>query len=273
VGARINPERPRSCSGTTETVGLPKPSPIATVTELELSYSVVSRAHADGAERALFTRRLPRGSSTGSSASGGVPGRRSQPAGRPAYGPERKLVTILFADVKGSMAMSRSVALEEWWLVMADLFDDMCEGVSLFGGRVVGFTGDGVMAVFEDHEQPDDHAHRACEAALWVRDAMNRRAHELRRERELELAVRIGVNSGEVLAGTIGRDQSRRYAVNGYAVALAKRIEALTEPGRVWVSEYTADLVAHEKQLRDLGTFEVRGAPSNVRVFELLGQI
>ena len=252
-------------------VGQLKLSPIATVTELDIPHSFISRAH--GAERALFTRRPPRGSSTSASPSASASRRRSQPTGRPAHVPERKLLTILFADVKGSMAMSRSVALEEWWLVMADLFDDMCEGISQFSGHVVGFTGDGVMAIFEDHEQPHDHAYRACKAALWVRDAMDRRAHELRRARGLDLEVRIGINSGEVLAGTIGRDQTRRYTVNGYAVALAKRIEALTQPRHVWVSEYTACLVAHATRLRDLGTFEVRGAPSKLRVFELLGQV
>jgi class 3 adenylate cyclase len=128
------------------------------------------------------------------------------------------------------------------------------------------------MAVFEDHGGPADHAHRACAAALWVRDAMLRRADQLRRGRRLELAVRIGVNSGEVLAGTIGRHESRRYTVNGYPVALAKRIEGLTQPGRVWVSEDTAQLVARAQRLRDLGTFAVSGAPTKVRVFELLGQ-
>jgi class 3 adenylate cyclase len=238
-GGRINRGRPRSC------LRLPEPRPIAAVTELELSYSGISRRQR----------------------------RRSRAVGRSGYGPERRLVTILFADVKGSMEMSRSVSLEEWWLVIADLFDDMCEGVSLFGGRVDGFTGDGVMAVFEDHGGPCDHAHRACAAALWVRDAMHRRADLLRRERHLELAVRIGVNSGEVLAGTIGRHESRRYTVNGYPVALAKRIEALTQPGRVWVSEDTAQLVARAQRLRDLGTVDVSGAPSKVRVFELLGHV
>jgi adenylate cyclase len=247
-----------------------KPSPIGTVPEPELSYSVISRAHSDSAQR-LFTRRVARGDSAQSSPSGSASTPRSRPIRRPEHGPERKLVTILFADVKGSMAISHSIALEQWWLVMAELFDDMCEGVSLFGGRVAGFTGDGVMAVFEDHGRPDDHAHRACEAALWVRDAMRRRADELRRELQLELAVRIGINSGEVLAGAIGREQSRRYTITGYAVALAKRIETLTQPGRVWVSEYTAALVSQAKRLHDLGAFDVRGAPSKVRVFELLG--
>jgi class 3 adenylate cyclase len=221
-----------------------EPSPIAALTELELAHSGTSRA-----ER-----------------------RRSRTTGRSGYGPERRLVTILFADVKGSTALSRSVALEDWWLVIAELFDDMCEGVSLFDGRVDGFTGDGVMAVFEDHGGPGDHADRACAAALWVRDAMHRRADQLRRERRLELAVRIGLNSGEVLVGTIGRRESRRYTVGGYPVALAKRIEALAHPGRVWVSEDTAHLVAPARRPRDLGAFDVSGAPSRVRVFELLAR-
>jgi adenylate cyclase len=239
------------------------------VSEFELSYSALSHEQSDGAANALFTQRLIRGESANSSLSAATR-RRSRPVHPSLDGTERKLVTILFADVEGSMALSRSIELDEWWLVIADLFEDMCEGVSLFGGRLGGFTGDGVMAVFEGGAKPEDHAHRACEAALWLRDAMHRRAAELQREGGLALSVRIGVNSGEVLTGTIGRSQGRRYTVSGYAVALAKRIEALTQPGHVCLSEHTARRVAHATCLHDRGLFEVKGAPSKVRVFELI---
>jgi class 3 adenylate cyclase len=178
-------------------------------------------------------------------------------------------VTILFADVKGSMALSRLVELEDWWLVIAGVLEELCEGVSLFGGWVGGCTGDGIMAVFESRARTDDHAERACEAALWLRDAMRQRAEVLGGELGLGLAVRIGVNSGEVLTGTIGRRHGSYYTAAGYAVALAKRIEALATPGRVCISEHTARLVSRTAQLHDLGAFDVKGAPSKVRIFEL----
>lgn len=248
-----------------------KPPWVPTVAEIELSYSALSNKRTNEAANAVFTRRLI-GAESASCSLSVAPRRRSRPVQRPLYGTERKLVTILFADVMGSMALSRSIEPEEWWLVIAHLFEDMCEGVSRFGGRLGSFTGDGVMAVFEGHGRPEDDAHSACEAALWLRDAMHRLADALQRERGLDLSVRIGVNSGEVLAGTIGHNDSRLYTVSGYAVALAKRIEALTQPGHVCVSEHTAQYVARANCLRDRGLFHVKGAPAKVRVFELIGR-
>jgi class 3 adenylate cyclase len=183
---------------------------------------------------------------------------------------ERKFVTVLFVDVKGSMDLIRAVALEEWWSVIDGLFEVMCEGVYRFGGWVAGFTGDGIKAVFESAEETDDHARRACDAALWLRDAIREPAAELRGEHGLELSVRIGINSGEVLTGTIGDRYRRCYTVNGYAVALAKRIETIARPGRIYLSEHTAALVAGVAQLRDLGAYEVKGAEVPVGVFELV---
>jgi class 3 adenylate cyclase len=122
---------------------------------------------------------------------------------------ERKFVTILFADVEGSMGLSGSIGLDEWWDVMDDLFELMCEGVCRFGGWVGAFTGDGIKAIFEAPGTAEEHARRGCQAALWLRDAMPRPAAELRRKRQLELSVRIGLNSGEVLTGTIGNRYSR----------------------------------------------------------------
>jgi class 3 adenylate cyclase len=188
----------------------------------------------------------------------------------PLFGTERKLATILSVDMKGSMALSRSIELEEWWLVIAELFEDMCEGVSLFGGWVMTFTGDGVMALFEGRVRSEAHPRRACLAALWLRDMVQRRHEELQRQRGLELSVRIGINSGEVLTGVMGRRHGRTFTANGYAIALAKRVETLATPGRVCLSEHTAQLVTDSASLCDRGLFDVKGASSKVRMFELL---
>jgi adenylate cyclase len=190
----------------------------------------------------------------------------------PLSGTERKLVTILSADVEGSMALCRSIELEEWWLVIAELFEAMCEGVSLFGGWVMAFTGDGVMALFEGSIGSEGHPRRACEAALWLRDMVQRRREELQSRRGIDLSVRIGINSGEVLTGVMGRRHGRTFTANGYAIALAKRVETLATPGCVWVSEHTAQLLADGANLCDRGLFAVKGASSKVRVFELLGE-
>lgn len=189
----------------------------------------------------------------------------------PVCSTERKFVTVMFVDVKGSMHLSRAVDLEEWWSVIAGLFELMCESVYQFGGWVGNFTGDGINAVFEGPGATDDHAGRACEAALWLRHAIRAAAAELHSGHGLELLVRIGINSGEVLTGTIGDRYSRYYTANGYPVALAKRIEVLARPDRIYLTEHTAALVAGAVQLRDLGSFEVKGADSPVGVFELVG--
>ncbi|MGZ4232108.1 MAG: adenylate/guanylate cyclase domain-containing protein [Solirubrobacteraceae bacterium] len=189
----------------------------------------------------------------------------------PLFGTERKLATILSVDLKGSMALSRSVELEDWWLVIAELFEDMCEGVSLFGGWVMAFTGDGVMALFEGCVSSEAHPRRACQAALWLRDMVQRRHDELQRQRGLELSVRIGINSGEVLTGVMGRRHGRTFTANGYAIALAKRVETLATPGCICVSEHTAQLVRDRASLCDRGLFEVKGASSKIRMFELMG--
>lgn len=180
---------------------------------------------------------------------------------------ERKFVTVLFADVKDSMGLSRAIDLEDWWSVTACLFELMCDAVHEFGGWVGNFTGDGIEAVFDT---PDDHAHRACDAALRLRDAIRAPAAELWTAHRLELAIRVGLNSGPVLVGTIGDRRTRYYTVNGYPVALAKRIESLARPEAIYLTEHTAALAERPGQLRRLGLFDVRGASAPVEIFELL---
>ncbi len=184
---------------------------------------------------------------------------------------ERKLATVMFVDVTGSMQLSREIDLEPWWSVIGGLFELMSESVYRFGGWVANFTGDGVEAVFEATDATDDHARQGCDAALWLRDAIRAPAAELSSEHGLELSVRIGINSGDVLTGTIGGRYKRYHTANGYAVALAKRMEALALPGQIYLTARTAALVAEAFALRELGAFEVKGADKPVEVCELVG--
>ena len=184
---------------------------------------------------------------------------------------ERKLATVVFIDVNDSMGLTRDIAPEDWWSVSADLFGLMGEAADCFGGWLGTFTGDGANAVFEASGERNHHARRACHAALWLRDAVSALAVELRAVYGFELSVRIGINSGEVLTGTIRHRRRRVYTANGYAVGLAKRMEALARPHRIYLTEYTAALVTDVFRLHELGAAWVKGAQSPIGVFELLG--
>jgi class 3 adenylate cyclase len=194
--------------------------------------------------------------------------------GRPAsvYRTERTTATVLFTDIQSSMELSRSVTPERWWSVICDLVELMGEGVHRFGGWVGNFTGDGIEAIFQDTDDHPSHAERACQAALWLQDAIQMHARRLHRERGLNLSVRIGLNSGEVLTGTIVEHHNRYYTATGYAVALAKRIESLAPPGHVYLSEHTAKHLPPAFALRPQGTFEIKGAPLPIAVLELTRQ-
>jgi class 3 adenylate cyclase len=183
---------------------------------------------------------------------------------------ERKVVTVVFIDIRNSMPLSREIELEAWWSVSTGLFTLMCEGAERFGGWVGEFTGDGANAVFEPVVSGNHHARRACLAALWLRDAVRAVAAQLRSEHQLEFSVRIGIHSGEVLAGTVGHRDRRFYTVNGYVVSLAKRIEGLARPNRIYLTASTVEFLTEGFQLHDLGAAEVRGAEAPVRVFELV---
>jgi class 3 adenylate cyclase/tetratricopeptide (TPR) repeat protein len=181
---------------------------------------------------------------------------------------ERKQVTVLFADVKGSMDLAEGQDPEQWQLIMRRFFSILAEGVHRFEGTVDKFTGDGIMAVFGAPVAHEDHARRACYAALQMLDDIAEYAAELRRRHGLNFSTRIGINSGEVVAGAIGEGG---YTAVGHTVGLAQRMEALAEPGKAYLTEAAADLAHGFFELADLGEFEIKGASRPVRVFELAG--
>jgi class 3 adenylate cyclase/tetratricopeptide (TPR) repeat protein len=183
---------------------------------------------------------------------------------------ERKQVTVLFADVSGSMDLAEQEDPEEWRKVMQRFFSTLAETVTRFEGTVDKFTGDGIMAIFGAPIAHEDHARRACYAALQMLDDVAEYAAELRRAKGLNFSTRIGVNSGEVVAGAIGEDGGS-YTAIGHTVGLAQRMEALAEPGKAYLTEHTAELARGFLDLRDLGKFEIKGASQPVQVFELAG--
>jgi len=180
-------------------------------------------------------------------------------------------VTVLFADIKGSLELAEQVDPEEWHAIMDRFFGILSDGVHRFDGTVNQYTGDGIMALFGAPLAHEDHAQRACHAALHLTHALRAYAQELRRERGLQFSVRMGLNSGEVVVGSIGDDLRMDYTAQGHTVGLAARMEQLCEPGRVYLTADTVALVEGFFELEDLGAFTVKGARAPVPVFALLG--
>jgi class 3 adenylate cyclase len=184
---------------------------------------------------------------------------------------ERKQVTVLFADVKGSMDLTEQLDPEEWHKIMDRFFAILSEGIHRFEGTVNQYTGDGIIALFGAPVALEDHARRACYAALHLNDNLLRCAEELKRTRGLSFLVRMGLNSGDVVVGRIGDDLRMDYTAQGQTVGLAARMEQLATPGRGYLTEHTAKLVLGFFQLRDLGLFELKGVSAPLRVYELEG--
>ncbi|HEX3041192.1 MAG TPA: adenylate/guanylate cyclase domain-containing protein [Solirubrobacterales bacterium] len=184
---------------------------------------------------------------------------------------ERKQVTVLFADVSGSMDLAEQEDPEEWREIMQRFFSLLAETVTRFEGTVDKFTGDGIMAIFGAPIAHEDHARRACYAALQMLDDVAGYAAELRRAKGLNFSTRIGINSGEVVAGAIDGGGGSSYTAIGHTVGLAQRMEALAEPGKAYLTEGTAELARGYLDLEDLGEFEIKGASRPVQVFELAG--
>src|SRR5438046_6377315 len=165
---------------------------------------------------------------------------------------ERKLVTILFADVVRSMELAERVDPEEWHRLLDRLFRILAGGVHRYEGTINQYTGDGIIALFGAPIAHEDHAQRACYAALHLQQELRRYADELRLEHGFNFSVRMGLNSGEVVVGKIGEDLRMDYTAQGHTVGLAARMEQLAETRSIYLTEHTAKLVGGYFSLRDL---------------------
>jgi adenylate cyclase len=185
---------------------------------------------------------------------------------------ERKRVTALFADIKGSTRLAEQAGAEAWHVILDRFFAILSGCVHRYEGTVNQYTGDGIMALFGAPVAHEDHAQRACHAALAMQAEVRRFADELRLKQGLNLTLRVGLNTGEVIVGRIGDDLRMDYTAQGLTVNLAARMEQICEPGHVYLTRNTAMLVEGYFRLRDLGDTPVEGAGQPVRVFDLEGE-
>jgi class 3 adenylate cyclase/tetratricopeptide (TPR) repeat protein len=184
---------------------------------------------------------------------------------------ERKQVTVLFADVQGSLDLAEQVDAETWHGIMDHFFGILSAGVHHFEGTINQYTGDGIMALFGAPIAHEDHARRACYAALQLHQDLRAYSEELKRTQGLNFSVRMGLNSGEVVVGKIGDDLRMDYTAQGHTVGLAARMEHLAHPGSAYLTEDTAKLVQGFFALHDMGLFSIKGVRDPLRVYELEG--
>jgi class 3 adenylate cyclase/tetratricopeptide (TPR) repeat protein len=183
---------------------------------------------------------------------------------------ERKQVTVLFADLKGSMELLADRDPEEARRLLDPVLERMMEAVHRYEGTVNQVMGDGIMALFGAPLAHEDHAVRACHAALRMQQTVGWYAEELRRGRGVDVQIRGGLNSGEVVVRAIDSDLHMDYSAIGQTTHLAARMEQLARPGSTLVSRETLRLAEGYIEVKPLGPVPVKGMPDLVEVFELV---
>ena len=184
---------------------------------------------------------------------------------------ERKQVTVLFADLKGSMELLSDRDPEEARTILDPVLERMMEAVHHYEGTVNQVMGDGIMALFGAPLAHEDHAVRACYAALRMHETVRRHAEGVRRSEGLLVQIRVGLNSGEVVVRAIGSDLHMDYTAVGQTTHLAARMEQLAAPGTTLVSAESLRLAEGYVQVKALGPVTVKGLPEPVEVYELIG--
>lgn len=184
---------------------------------------------------------------------------------------ERKLVTVLFADVAGFTHISESLDPEDVHGIMDGCFKILMDEIHKYEGTINQFTGDGVMALFGAPLALEDHAQRACYAALSIRSALKGYDHQIREQFGVAFKMRIGLNSGPVVVGAIGDDLRMDYTAIGDTTNLSARMESLAEPGMIRVSRNTYKLAGAYFQFKSLGKTIVKGKNEPQESFYLTG--
>ena len=190
---------------------------------------------------------------------------------RSALEGERKQVTVLFADLKGSMELLADRDPEDARRLLDPVLERMMESVHRYEGTVNQVMGDGIMALFGAPVAHEDHAVRACYAALQMQELVKAYADQAFRTHGITVRIRVGLNSGEVVVRSIRSDLRLDYSAVGQTTHLAARMEQLASPGSVWMTAQTLRLVESFVQARPLGPVPVHGLDTPIEVFELIG--
>lgn len=191
-------------------------------------------------------------------------------ANRSAIEGERKLVTVFFADVANYTAMSEKLDPEEVHQIMDGCFKILMDEIHQHEGTINQFTGDGVMALFGAPVAHEEHAQRACHAALAIRKAMEPYGEKIKQDCGVEFKMRIGLNSGHVIVGSIGDDLRMDYTAVGDTTNLASKMESAAKPGGILVSKNTQRIARNYFEFETLDKLEVKGKLDPQEVFELI---
>ena len=184
---------------------------------------------------------------------------------------ERKQVTVLFADMKGSMELLADRDPEEARKLLDPVIEQMMEAVHRYEGTVNHILGDGIMALFGAPLAHEDHAVRACYAALRMQESVKRYAMEFSAPQGIPIQIRVGLNSGEVVVGSIGNDLHMDYTAIGQTAHLAARMEQMAMPGSILMTPDTLRLAEGYVQVKSLGPVNVKGMSDAVEVYEVTG--
>jgi class 3 adenylate cyclase len=190
---------------------------------------------------------------------------------RSAIEGERKQVTVLFADLKGSMELIANRDPEEARKLLERVVERMMEAVHRYEGTVSNVMGDGILALFGAPLAHEDHALRACYAALQMQESVKRYAEEVQRAEGVAVQIRVGVNSGEVVVGSISNDLRMDYTAVGQTTHLAARMEQMAAPGSILITPQTLALVDGSIRTSPLGPRQVKGLEAPIEVYEVIG--
>jgi adenylate cyclase len=183
---------------------------------------------------------------------------------------ERRHVTVVFADLSGSTAMASRLDPEETREILRSCLTALARRIQRFGGTVDKYIGDAVMAVFGAPVSHEDDPERALRAALAMREAIDELNTELQRDHGVTLSLRIGVNTGEVVAGVIAGDVQAAYTVVGDTVNIAQRLEVAANPGEIVVGA-SARSAVHGFDFEELSPLTVKGKERPLTAFRLVG--
>jgi class 3 adenylate cyclase/tetratricopeptide (TPR) repeat protein len=184
---------------------------------------------------------------------------------------ERRNVTVLFCDVKGSTSMAEMLDPEEWAEIMNGAFEHLIAPVYKYEGTLARLMGDAILAFFGAPIAHEDDAQRAVLAGLAIAEEIRPYREKLRRERGLDFDVRVGINTGLVVVGAVGSDLRMEYTAMGDAVNVASRMEQMADPGTVLISGATHKLVSSLFDFESLGSTEVKGKAEPVETYRVVG--